>query len=167
MKLYSKEGQLLLVQADNLDGETLGDTIDIFYAAGAKNVQMIPTVTKKNRPGYLILINVSNSCVNQVEECIVRELGLSGWHSIDTQHRHTTVSVIQKEFQIHTPKGSYPFTAEAKIIADNWLDIRPEYESCRQLRSFLNETEGLQISLREIRSRLARAFEEDSKDIDF
>ena len=59
MHLYTKEGILLLVQTDHLDGETLGNLIGRFYDEGAKNVQVISSLTKKNRPGHLILIDVS------------------------------------------------------------------------------------------------------------
>ena len=45
--LYSKEGMLLLVQVDHLNGELLGEVIDHFYEAGAKNVQIVSTITKK------------------------------------------------------------------------------------------------------------------------
>ena len=48
MNFYSKEAVLFLVQVDHLSGEILGDVVDSFYAAGAKNVQIISSITKKN-----------------------------------------------------------------------------------------------------------------------
>ena len=38
----------------------MGSVIEYLYDAGACNVQVIPTITKKNRPGYLFLIDVKS-----------------------------------------------------------------------------------------------------------
>ncbi|MCD8098645.1 MAG: DUF111 family protein [Lachnospiraceae bacterium] len=137
MKLYSKKGILFLVQLDHLCGEILGDVIESFYQAGAKNVQVLNTITKKNRPGYIILIDGSEAASGAIENVIVEECGSSGWHRIDTCHRHTDVLYLQKSIHIAFDDVAFDFQARGKQIADDQSGIRPEYDSCAQLREEL------------------------------
>ena len=59
-----KNTQILYVQVDRVDGEAAGYLIEEIYAAGAGNVQLIPSLTKKGRPGYILFIDVSQrSCI--------------------------------------------------------------------------------------------------------
>ena len=67
MNVYSKEGLLILVQIDHLNGEILGSIIEDFYHAGAKNVQIVSTITKKNRPACMIFIDVPFQKAEEVE----------------------------------------------------------------------------------------------------
>ncbi len=155
MTLYTKEGVLLMVQVDHLDGESIGDMIDHFYDNGARNVQVINTITKKNRPGYLILIDVGPDCVEALETLIIRECGSGGWHRINTEHRHTTLEAAVKDVTIKTPLGEYEFHAEGKIIGENLQEVRPEYESCRKLKELIKEKEGRIITIARARQALA------------
>ena len=52
----------------------MGQSIDLFYAAGASNVQVVSAVTKKNRPSYIFFINRKTERADTVEGTIVREL---------------------------------------------------------------------------------------------
>ena len=48
---------LMLVQTDDLSGEQVGYAIQQLIELGVDNVQVMPTVTKKNRHAYLVLID--------------------------------------------------------------------------------------------------------------
>lgn len=80
--VYSKEGLLFLVQDDHLSGELLGSAIEYLYAVGARNVQRVPSVTKKNRPGQAIFIDAPVNLAQGIERLIVEELASTGWHRI-------------------------------------------------------------------------------------
>ena len=158
MKLYTKEGLLLLVQTDHLNGEALGDLISRFYKEGAKNVQMISTVTKKNRPGHILLIDTTEELADRMEHLIVQECGSSGWHRISTSHRHTDVSVIKKTISVKTENSSFEFTAEAKIIAGNLKSARPEYDNCILHRRLLAQESGRTLPFRQIYQYMSEVF---------
>ena len=111
MDIYSEGGLIFLVMVDHLNGELLGGVIDSFYAAGAKNVQIISSITKKNRPSYIILIDGSESSAEKIENVIINECGSYGWHRISTDHRHTSVSIITKEIEVVLESGSFCFAA--------------------------------------------------------
>jgi uncharacterized protein (DUF111 family) len=54
-----KKAKLIIFQID-LSGEEIGDLINVLYAYGAKNVNATPSITKKERPGYLIFVDSSD-----------------------------------------------------------------------------------------------------------
>lgn len=163
MKLFSKKGLLFLVQIDHLSGEILGDVIDSFYCAGAKNVQVISTITKKNRPGSIILIDGTEKAASAIEAVIVEECGSSGWHRIESCHRHTEVFYLQKTIHIRLPEEELFFQAKGKQIADDRRGIRPEYDSCVKLRQEL-AARGKHISLRRLHLLLTNAFLQDTEE---
>ncbi|MCD8075497.1 MAG: LarC family nickel insertion protein [Lachnospiraceae bacterium] len=158
MKIYNKPGQLFLVQIDHLSGEIIGDVIESFYQAGAKNVQVFSTITKKNRPGHVILIDAPASVTEAMEDIIVMECGSSGWHRIDTCHRHTDVSCLAKTIRIRISDDiAFDFPIRGKQIADDRQGIRPEYDSCAALQKELLNYQK-RISIRKLQSILTQAF---------
>lgn len=158
MQLYSKEGLLFIIQADHLCGEDIGEIIGSFYTAGAKNVQVISAVTKKNRPSYMIFVDAAPGKAEEIEKVIVRELRSSGWHRIETCHRHTNVSVEEKQIRIITDAGTYDVTVRGKVIDDDLKNVRPEFDDCRDIKEMLKANEDAEISVMEIRQALAEAF---------
>ncbi len=52
------KARLILAQIDHVSGEITGFAIGKIMELGANNVQLIPTITKKNRPGSIIMIDV-------------------------------------------------------------------------------------------------------------
>lgn len=131
--IYSKEGVLLLVQVDHLNGEVLGNTIDQLYQAGAHNVQCIPTVTKKNRPAHIFLVDLKEKNLDAVEAVILHEIGSTGWHQINSSHRHVRTMIDKKVVTIRVLDQSFEFQLEAKKTELPYNVVRPEYENCKQL----------------------------------
>ncbi len=165
LELYSKDGKLFFVQIDHLTGELLGHIIDCFYEAGAKNVQIVNSMTKKNRPSYLIFIDGTKAEAAEIERVILEECGSSGWHRIDTCHRHTKVSVLTREIKVRTEKGAYDFTARGKVIHGDAKNIRPEYDDCVKLKELLREKEGRAFSVRRLQMELAELFRNEKQEL--
>lgn len=165
MEIFSKEGTLFFVQIDHLTGELLGHIIDCFYEAGAKNVQIVNSVTKKNRPAYLIFIDGTKADAAKIERVIVDECGSSGWHKIETCHRHTRVSILTREIKIRTDKGVYDFTVRGKVIGEDVKNIRPEYDDCVKLKELLREKEGTHFPVRRLQMELTELFHNDKEEL--
>lgn len=161
MRFYSKKGLLFLIQVDHLSGEVLGDVIDSFYQAGAKNVQVFSTITKKNRPAHVIMVDATEATAFAIEEVIVEECGSSGWHRIDSCHRHTDVTYVTRPVIVHLGYTSFEFLLKGKQISDDRQLIRPEYDSCVELREKLKQYQR-PVSLRRLQGLLSQAFNGDS-----
>ncbi len=68
-----KEGLILVVATDSLSGEELGYAINGLQEVGAYNVNLIPTITKKNRPGQLMIVDLPVKNENAVGNFLVKE----------------------------------------------------------------------------------------------
>lgn len=162
--IYSKNGLLFLVQVDHLSGELLGSAIEYLYAAGARNVQILPSVTKKNRPGQSIIIDASDSRAVDIERVIVEELGSTGWHRFVTEHRHLPVELISKRIKVETSNGPLDFEISGKMIKNQPESVRPEHASCLAFQRALKERAGLEAPLGEIYLKAANALRATSTD---
>lgn len=151
--MREKDGAVLFVQADHLSGEVLGAAIEMLYQAGASNVNVVSSITKKNRPGYIIFIDCLPGALPNIEEVIVRELRVSGWHRIDTKHCYHNVGMLTKNVCVHIPGQDFSFLAEGKILDDDIENLRPESRSSLALKREL-ECRGTVIPLMEVERKL-------------
>ncbi len=146
MEIYTKEGWLYYVQTDHLRGEEIGPAIDYLYNAGAHNVQVVSAVTKKNRPGYIFFIDTDANHLDSVEEAIILELRVSGWHLISSKHRHLEVDYLKCSVPIVLEDLSIEYSAEIKKAYGVEETIRPEFRSCKALKEIL-EKNGKRCSI--------------------
>ena len=150
MNLGEQPGNLLFVQVDHLSGELLGDALEQLYAAGASNVQILSTLTKKGRPGSLIMIDVLPGKLEAVERVVAVELGVTGWHRLATQHVHLRTEIVTRRLTILTPTGTLQEEVSGKRVAADGATARPEYRSCAALRDRLRREHGLWLPLYEV-----------------
>lgn len=147
--IYEKPGNILFVQTDHVPGEVIGTVIEDLYKAGAFNVQVISSVTKKNRPGYLFFIDTAPGDHSRIESIIIHDLGATGWHRLESGHRHVATEIWQREVVFDTPEGPLHYVAAVKVLKKKPEQMRPEHSSCLELREALRE-KGVNLSLREI-----------------
>lgn len=163
--LHTKEGLLFVIQVDHVSGELIGSVIDSFYGAGAKNVQVVSAVTKKNRPSYMIFVDGRPKDADSIERVIVGELASSGWQRILTEHRHTDVTIETREVQIVTAEATFPFQVQGKVINGDVHNARPEYDCCRELKKFLMENVGLYLPLRQVIQLVEKVYSDNQDEI--
>ena len=148
--VYEKEGVVLLVQTDHLSGEVMGTAVSDLYNAGAFNVQVIPSVTKKNRPGHLFVIDCAPDGLRGVENVILDELESTGWHRLTSGHRHVATQIREYLLEFDTPKGPLSCSVRVKTVKSRPGRQRPEHDSCVQLRDLLKR-HGMDLSFSEVR----------------
>ena len=120
-----------------MTGELIGSVIEYLYDAGACNVQVVSTVTKKNRPGCLFLIDVKSGSLEEVEQVLIRELSVTGWHRISTKHCHLAVEYLKKQVEFCMGQESFCMEVEGKKAYGIIETFRPEHRSCVELKELL------------------------------
>lgn len=151
--IFEKAGNIIFVQTDHIQGEVIGTIIGDLYEAGAFNVQVIPSITKKNRPGYLFFIDTAPGNNLKIESIIIDELGATGWHQLQSNHRHVATEIWRKEVSFDTTEGLFQFPVLIKVIKEKPEIMRPEHSSCLALREALHK-KGVNLSLNEISRRI-------------
>lgn len=151
MNSHSKKGTIFIAQVDHLSGECIGQTIELFYNRGASNVQVIPTITKKNRPSYIFFIDCREQYINIIEETIFKELNTGGLHRIETIHKYLRNEIIKIDTNITFKEKSFEFLLEGKEIdggyanpeSDNVILLKNKiYTEFKQILSY-NEVHSL------------------------
>ena len=139
-----------MVQIDHLCGEIIGNTIDCLYEAGASNVQVLSSITKKNRPSYVIFIDCRPKFIEEIERVIISDLGTGGWHIFNTTHRHLVAEKIKRNITFNLGDIKFDYIMEFKLIGDGNDNIRVEFESCKNLTSYIFSTYEQRVSVRKI-----------------
>jgi Ni,Fe-hydrogenase maturation factor len=162
-----KESQLLFVQIDHVSGEVTGFAVGKLMELGAHNVQLIPTITKKNRPGNIIMVDADVEHEGEIARFLARELKISGYHKISTTHVFQKVSFHKKSLavSVNGVKRSFPF--EIKIIGDlsEPLSVDIEHDFLVHVQETLNTHVNYSISLSELRTIIESKLKEPGDEI--
>jgi uncharacterized protein (DUF111 family) len=148
-----KPGTLFLFQIDHLSGEEVGCLVEQLYGWGAKNVNVISTLTKKNRPGYLILVDAGCMDTAGLPEKMARLFGTCGCHRFETNHLCLSTDCRKVSLTVRCGDRLLDEELEVKVIGeqDSPLSKRPEYDSLMNLCRRLEHALGFTISLPKLR----------------
>ncbi|MCL4477007.1 MAG: DUF111 family protein [Nitrospirae bacterium] len=162
-----KEAQLLFAQVDHVSGEVTGFAIGKIMELGANNVQLIPTITKKNRPGNIIIIDSDAEHEGEIARFLASELKISGYHKINTTHVFQKVSFLKKHLNIKVNGGTSSFQFEVKIIGDpsEPLSVDIEHDFLVNVQEILNINLNYSISLSELRTLIESKLKESGDEI--
>jgi len=134
-----KKALLIFAQADHVSGEVTGFAVGRIMELGAHNVQLISSITKKNRPGNIFIIDTDAKHERAISQFLAKELKVSGYHRIDTNHIFQRVTLSQKKIIIRTDRKMRTVYCEIKIIGDpsNPLSIDVEHDALVKLQKVL------------------------------
>ncbi|RJP35017.1 MAG: DUF111 family protein [Actinobacteria bacterium] len=158
-----KPGRLLLAQVDDVSGEIIGFFINRVLDKGARNVHVIPTLTKKNRPGYILLVDIEPASEESIGAFMARELGVSGYHILETEHAYSRVSFVTTTIEFRHSGRAFYHDCLLKLIgpADKPLHVKVEYEELVSARKAVEREFGLDLVLDDLKKQIERGFASD------
>ena len=143
LQKYFEPISVLETDVDDVSGEVLGNFINNLEKEDIFDVQIIPSITKKNRPGHVIKVLCHPKNQYEIITKIIEELGTLGV-------RFTTINRVCVEREIKSQKieieGRF-FDVQYKIsYLDSETDrkivnIKPEYEAIKNI----SEETGLTV----------------------
>lgn len=123
---------ILETNLDNVTGEILGHSFNNLMEAGALDVTIIPTITKKNRPGHLLRAITKPENASTVTEAIIRETGTLGVRILPYVHRNIAErKIIPIEVDVAGEKMK--IRIKVGLIAEEIISIAPEYEDAKSI----------------------------------
>lgn len=130
-ELDSDHVSILETNLDNVTGELMGHIFKVLLKHGARDVSIIPTITKKNRPGYLLRVIAKPMDCDILSEVIIRETGTLGVRVIQYVHRNIT---SRKIIPVHVDINGKTIEIRIKVgtIGNEIISIKPEYEDVRK-----------------------------------
>ncbi|MFX1574582.1 MAG: nickel pincer cofactor biosynthesis protein LarC [Promethearchaeota archaeon] len=143
---YREQITILETDVDDVSGELLGNFINQLGKEKVLDIQVIPSLTKKNRPSNIIKILCYPKYAFELIDKIIHELGTLGVRfntinrvCIERMIKKQTIEVHNQNFEVRY-KISYIESEEGKQL----VNIKTEYEDLNRI------SEALGIPLRKI-----------------
>ena len=139
-KFYEDEIITLETNVDDVTGEVLGYTMTKLLQHGALDVSYLNTITKKNRPGYLITVIAKPQDGLKLASILFEETGTLGIRTIPGIKRLILSRSVEK---IPITVGGKEFFVGIKIgrdSEDNILTLKPEFEDMNEIAEETGES---------------------------
>ncbi len=139
---------VLETSVDDVTGEVLGYVLDKLYDEGALDVQIIPTITKKNRPGYIIFVLGEVGSEEALARVLMEETGTLGVRISTSQMRITSEREVKK---VEVSLPGFKGTARVKVsYSGKSRHVKAEFEDAKKiaqktglpLKDVIKEIEG-------------------------
>jgi uncharacterized protein (DUF111 family) len=123
------EGSILLMaQIDDAPGELLARAIEHMGEMGAKNIQLLSSVGKKGRPGYVLLVDIPAEDEPEFAALLVGELGIWGYRVLESQHKHFEIRSYQLRVDLTLGGTVRSFPVRLKRILSQGAFLRAKAE---------------------------------------
>jgi uncharacterized protein (DUF111 family) len=149
---------LIMVQVDDAPGELLGEVISRLEKLGAKNVQLLSSLTKKGRPGYVMMIDIPAERERDVAGLLAGELGIWGYRVLHSDHKHFDIRTYKAKLEISIGGQFKVFPLRVKRILHDgtFLRAKAEHDDLSTICAALT-LEKISISLAVLKSRVEAA----------
>ena len=130
---------LIETNIDDVDGEIIGNLIEVLMNEGARDVTVIPGITKKNRPVNIIRVLSDNYKREILIERLFKETGTSGirineFNRITLERNIIIMQVIVNDSE---------YNIKVKITKDssnNIINIKPEFDDLKKISILENSS---------------------------
>lgn len=119
---------LLMAQIDDAPGELLGRVISQMAEMGARNVQLLSSLGKKGRPGYVLLVDIEAGDEAEFAVLLASELGIWGYRVLESQHKHFDIRRYQTRLELRWNGGNRRFPLRVKRILREGAFMRAKAE---------------------------------------
>ncbi len=150
---------LLLAQVDHACGDVIASVTEELLALGVQNVNLVPSLTKKGRPGYLLFVDLPEPLLGRVEQVLATELGILGWRILSAEHRKARVREVEQQVRLSLGAEEHVLDVPVKLVETEkgYVPVSVEHEFCRRLRQQLREDHGVEVPLHLLKSRICAA----------
>lgn len=135
LQKYVEQVTILETDVDDISGEILGNFISTFEHEEILDVQILPSITKKNRPGHIIKVLCYPEYTFKFIKRMVEELGTLGVRfniinrvCINRRIERKSIDVNEKTYEINY-KISFIESEKGKEM----INIKPEYKDLKKI----------------------------------
>lgn len=123
---------LIETNIDDVDGEIIGNLIEVLMEEGARDVTIIPGITKKNRPVNIIRVLSDINKSDSLIERLFKETGTSGIRINEINRITLERNIIILQVTVNHSK----YDIKVKITRDssnNIINIKPEFNDLKKI----------------------------------
>ncbi|MBI5698591.1 MAG: nickel pincer cofactor biosynthesis protein LarC [Thaumarchaeota archaeon] len=123
--LQSDSVSVLETNVDDVSGEVLAHVIDKIMATGAKDISVIPTMTKKGRPSHMISVICDQKDVDKLVQVLISETGTLGVRIRSSERFIVPRKIIPLKIKLHNKD----FTIRCKTASKHQFKV--EYDDIK------------------------------------
>jgi hypothetical protein len=130
--LINEKMFLIETNIDDVDGEIIGNLIEVLMEEGARDVTIIPGITKKNRPVNIIRVLSDINKSDSLIERLFKETGTSGIRINEINRITLERNIIIIQVTVNHSK----YDIKVKITRDssnNIINIKPEFNDLKKI----------------------------------
>ena len=131
-EFYEDEVAILETNIDDVSGEIVGNAVDRLLEEGAKDVSVIPMLTKKNRPGQILKVVADKKDLRRLSRVLIEETGTLGVRQYSCQRILLKREVLRVDVLI----GSMQLQVKVKVSKDcngRVVRVKPEYDDLKRV----------------------------------
>jgi len=135
LQKYVEDLTILETDVDDISGELIGNFIKTLETKQVLDIQVIPSITKKNRPSHVIKVLCRPENSFEIIEIIISELGTLGVRfntikrvCINREIIKTKIQINENQYDVRY-KVSFFQTEKGKKV----VNIKPEYEDLKKI----------------------------------
>ena len=127
---YVEDISILETAVDDVSGEILGNFVNILGKENILDIQIIPSITKKNRPGHVIKIICDPSQSYDIVLKTLRELGTLGVRFYSSKRVCTDRKIVNEKIEINGKWYELNFKISFIEKGDKTevINVKPEFE---------------------------------------
>ncbi|MGQ9720566.1 MAG: nickel insertion protein [Candidatus Jordarchaeum sp.] len=157
---------LIMVNVDNISGETASYVIEGVIEKGAYNVHVVQALTKKRRLEYLFFVEVEERHFEEVSLFLFSELGTLGLKILES--KHVKFDYEQETVNINLKGRNLEERISVKVIKNKegkTLSVCAEFEDVAKIVKRL-ANQNINIPLRKLKKEVEISALKEEKDID-
>ncbi|MHA1731093.1 MAG: LarC family nickel insertion protein [Promethearchaeota archaeon] len=124
--------KVLETNLDDVTGEDLGELVHLLYEQGALDVHLVPTTTKKNRPGVLVRVVAEVDGSADLTGTIIRNTGTLGVRFRAEKRECLAREVVRVNLKL----GGKEYEVGVKVAKDNSgaiVNFKPEHDDVKRV----------------------------------
>jgi hypothetical protein len=135
--LQSDSVVILETNVDDVSGEVLAHVVDKIMSNGAKDVSIIPTITKKGRPSHIISVICEPDTTNHLLNLLMAETGTLGVRIRTSDRFIVPRKILTMKIRLHNKD----FTVRCKVAKTNYTkQFKVEYDDIKKIAEKLSLT---------------------------
>lgn len=149
---------LLMAQIDDAPGELLGEVMKTLAEKGAKNIQLLSSLGKKGRPGYVLMVDILAEQEIEIAAVLAADLGIWGYRVLHSDHKHFDIERYTTTVEVRSGRAIKAFPMRIKRILDGkeLLRIKAEHDDLSAICAAFR-ADGRPISLTVLKSHVEAA----------
>ncbi|MFX1304480.1 MAG: nickel pincer cofactor biosynthesis protein LarC [Promethearchaeota archaeon] len=135
LQKYIEQVSVLETDVDDVSGELLGNFITQFEKEEILDIQIFPSITKKNRPGHIIKVLCYPEHIFKLIKKIINELGTLGVRfniinrvCINRKNERKSIEINEKIYELNYKISYIESDSGSEIV-----NIKPEYEDLKKI----------------------------------